>query len=94
MKQWTFLTSHAHVLIAIARDPTIRVRDIAAHVGITERSAQRIIADLEAEGFLRHERTGRRNHYTPLPDAPLRHPINAPHTVGDLIDALAPYEQS
>jgi len=85
---WTFLTNHAHVLICISRDHTIRTRDIAAQVGITERATQAIIADLVATGYLHREREGRRNVYTVSATAPFRHPIEAQHHVGDLLDML------
>lgn len=82
---WTFLTNHSHVLICIARDPGIRGRDIAEKVGITERSAQSIIADLVEGGYLTRERVGRRNHYEVHPDLPLRHPVERDHQVGELL---------
>ncbi|GAA3955617.1 MarR family transcriptional regulator [Actinomadura viridis] len=82
---WTFLTNHAHVLLALARDPTARLRDVAAQVGITERAAQAIVADLEKEGYLQHTRVGRRNHYTINPDGPFRHPNEADRRIGDLL---------
>jgi DNA-binding MarR family transcriptional regulator len=82
---WTFLTNHAHVLLAIAREPTARLRDIAASVGITERAAQGIVADLEADGYLRRERVGRRNEYTVNPAGRFRHPAEADHRIGDLL---------
>ena len=85
-KGWTFLTNHAHVLLAIARDPTARLRDVATSVGITERAAQAIVADLEAAGYLRRERIGRRNEYTVNPAGRFRHPAEADHRIGDLID--------
>ncbi len=72
---WTFLTNHAHVLLCLARDPALRVRDVAAQIGITERAVQRIIAELEEAGYLKRERQGRRNHYAVVRDLPLRHPI-------------------
>jgi DNA-binding MarR family transcriptional regulator len=83
---WTFLTNHAHVLLAIARDPTARLRDVAASVGITERAAQAIVADLEAAGYLHRERTGRRNRYTVNPAGRFRHPAEADHRIGELLD--------
>ncbi|MDE3043327.1 MAG: AsnC family transcriptional regulator [Acidobacteriota bacterium] len=83
--EWTFLTNHAHVLICVHRDPTIRTRDIAQAVGITERATQGIIADLVVEGYLTRERDGRRNVYTVMKAARLRHPVEAQHTVGDLL---------
>ena len=85
---WTFLTNHAHVLICISRDHTIRTRDIATLVGITERATQAIIADLVATGYLQREREGRRNVYTVSTTAPFRHPIEEQHNVGDLLDML------
>ncbi|WP_240670683.1 helix-turn-helix transcriptional regulator [Actinoplanes solisilvae] len=84
-KGWTFLTNHAHVLLAIAREPTARLRDVAASAGITERAAQAIVADLEAAGYLRRERVGRRNEYTVNPSGRFRHPAEADHRIGDLI---------
>jgi hypothetical protein len=86
---WTFLTNHAHVLLVIARDQTARIRDIAATVGITERAAQAIVADLEAGGYLTRNRVGRRNEYTVNPHGPFRHPVEAGHHIGDLIDMFA-----
>lgn len=85
---WTFLTNHARVLAAIARDPGTRVRDIAARCLLTERAVQKIIADLEAAGYLTHRRTGRTNHYTVVGGAPLRHPADAGPTVEDLLAIL------
>lgn len=85
---WTFLTNHAHVLCCIADEPDIRGRDIAARVGITERAAQAIVADLVAAGYVTRTREGRRNHYEVHPDAPLRHPLDQPHTVGELLVTL------
>lgn len=85
---WTFLTNHAHVLIAIARDPELRQRDIAHAVGITVGAVQKIINELERGGYLRHERIGRRNTYEVIGDLPLRHPLEAHRTIGDLITTL------
>ena len=86
---WTFLTNHGHVLICIAEDAGIRGRDIAARVGITERAAQSIIADLVVEGYVTRTRVGRRNQYEIHPDVPLRHPIEGGHSVGELLVSLA-----
>lgn len=83
--QWTFLTNHARVLIALARDPEARGRDVADAIGITERAVQLIVADLEAAGYLTRERVGRRNRYTIDPTVALRHPSEADHPVGDLL---------
>lgn len=88
--QWTFLTNHAHVLLCIARNPDVRLRDIAAAVGITERAVQVIIVDLERAGYLSRTRIGRRNHYDLNANLPLRHPLERDHEVGRLIDLLAP----
>lgn len=85
---WTFLTNHAHVLICITEEPDIRGRDIASRVGVTERAAQAIIADLVAAGYVQRRRDGRRNHYSVNPDAPMRHPLDQGHTVRELYTAL------
>ena len=86
---WTFLTNHAHVLIAIARDPELRQRDIAHVVGITPGAVVRILHDLEENGYVTSERIGRRNRYHINTTVRLRHPLEANHSVGDLIDSLA-----
>ncbi len=88
---WTFLTNHGHVLVCIAKDPGIRGRDIAERVGITERAAQAIVADLVAAGYVHRSRVGRRNHYEINPDLPVRHPVEQPHRIGDLLAAVAGY---
>lgn len=86
---WTFLTNHARVLAAIARDPGTRVRDIATRCLLTERAVQRIIADLEAGGYLAHTRRGRSNHYQVTADSQLRHPADTGSTVADLLALLS-----
>lgn len=88
MEQWTFLTNHAHVLLCIASDPAMRLRDVATNVGITERAAQRIVADLVDTGYLSRERLGRRNHYKLHPELALRHPNELNQDVGSLLDLL------
>ena len=88
MNDWTFLTNHAHVLICVARDPSVRLRDVALKVGITERAAQRIVADLVEAGYLERIREGRRNRYELNPDLPLRHPLEREHSIGELIEVL------
>ena len=85
---WTFLTNHAHVLICIAEQPDIRIRDIAVRVGITERAAQRIVADLAEAGYVVRKRVGRRNEYEVNKDVPLRHPQQANRSVGEIVKAL------
>jgi DNA-binding MarR family transcriptional regulator len=85
---WDFLTNHAHVLMCVADDPGIRLRDIAAAVGITERAAHRILSELVDGGYVLRERRGRRNHYQVVPDLPLRHPLLQGREVGDLLEVL------
>lgn len=82
---WTFLTNHAHVLLCLAKNPSERIRDIAAEVGITERAVQRIIVELEADGYLEHHRDGRRNVYKVFSRKPLRHCVEKHRQVQDLI---------
>jgi predicted ArsR family transcriptional regulator len=85
---WTFVTNHARVLAAIADNPNIRIRDIAAHCRLTERAVQRIISDLEQDGYLSHTRDGRTNTYRIQPDRVLRHPAEAGLTVASLLSLL------
>jgi DNA-binding transcriptional ArsR family regulator len=82
---WTFLTNHAHVLVAIGQDPELRQREIAELVGITEGAVQRILHELESGGYVRRERVGRRNRYHVDLDRPLRHRLEHPHSVGDVL---------
>lgn len=82
---WTFLTNHGHVLVCLARSPDLRLRDVAALVGITERAVQRIVADLEAAGYLTRHRAGRQNEYEIDRMKALRHPIEAHQTVATLL---------
>lgn len=86
---WTFLTNHAHVLIAVSRDPELRQRDISRLVGITEGAVQRILHELEQAGFLMRERVGRRNRYHVNADRPLRHPLEADHTVAEILGSVS-----
>lgn len=87
--RWTFLTNHAHVLAALDSDPEIVLREVAGRVGITERAVQRIVQDLEEDGFIERKRVGRRNHYRILRDHPLRHPIEAHRNIGDLLELIS-----
>jgi hypothetical protein len=87
--QWTLLTGHGHVLVEIARNPEARIRDISAAAGITERTVQAIVADLEAEGYITRTRVGRRTVYTVNRDQPFRHPAQDGLTVGPFLDLLA-----
>ena len=86
--RWDFLTNHAHVLTCVAHDPGMRLRDIAAAVGITERAAHRILSELVEEGYVLREREGRRNRYRVVPELPLRHPLVQGREVGDLLEVL------
>lgn len=86
---WTFLSNHGHVLVAIARDPRARVRDLAERVGITERAVQQIIAELVAQGFVVRTKAGRRNRYEIVEDAHLRHPLEAGVTLGQFLPLLS-----
>ncbi|WP_420000190.1 helix-turn-helix transcriptional regulator [Streptomyces boninensis] len=85
---WTFLTNHARVLAAIAQNRHARIRDIAAHCRLTERAVQKIIADLEYEGYLSHHKEGRSNTYRIEPDKVLRHPTEAGLPVAELLSLL------
>jgi DNA-binding IclR family transcriptional regulator len=87
---WSFLTNHAHVLLCITRDPRSRARDIAAQVGITERAAQRILADLIADGYVTRTKVGRRNHYEVDARSRLRHPVFRELPIGRLLEVLVP----
>ncbi|MGO9815389.1 MAG: helix-turn-helix transcriptional regulator [Isosphaeraceae bacterium] len=73
---WTFLSNHAHVLICIAQEPEVRLHEVAARVGITERAVRRIVGDLEEGGYLSSSREGRRNRYEVHLDRPLRHSVS------------------
>ena len=85
---WTLLTGHGHVLVEIARNPQARIRDISAAAGLTERTVQAIVADLEAAGYLTRTRIGRRTRYTVHPDSPFRHKAQDGLRVGPLLDQL------
>jgi len=85
---WTFLTNHAQVLLAVAQNPDIRLRDVAADVGITERAAQRILTDLVEAGFVYRQRQGRRNHYRINPGGHMRHPAQEGIEIRGLLDFL------
>ena len=90
MAGWMFLTNHAHVLLCLAKDPGVRLRDVAEQVGITERAAQRILADLESGGYVVSQKVGRRNQYRVNRMAPLRHPLEGQHAVGKLLRLIEP----
>jgi DNA-binding IclR family transcriptional regulator len=85
---WTLLTGHGHVLVEIARNPKARMRDISAIVGLTERTVQAIVTDLESAGYLTRGRIGTRNRYTVNPDSLFRHSAQEGHRVGPFLELL------
>lgn len=86
--QWTFISNHGHLLLALAQDPEARLRDLASRVGITERAVHRILAEMEMAGVIRREKVGRRNTYSIDRRIKLRHPIEQHRSVGDLVDLI------
>lgn len=82
------MTNHTHILVCLARDPSMTVRNLALAVGITERSVQRILSELEAEGVVSRSREGRRNRYDVNEDFQLRHPLEAEQSLRDLLKIL------
>ena len=88
MPGWSFLTNHARVLVCIAHDPGVRLRDIASTLNITERSAFAIVADLIAGGYVAKEKDGRRNRYHIEVDAPLGEAVGRQQTIGELLKLL------
>lgn len=89
-KTWTFLTNHAQVLLCLAEDPDIRLRDVAERVGITERATQRILAELVDAGYVTAARVGRRNHYVVDREHAMRHSAQLGYEIGTLLRALSP----
>ncbi|WP_328946200.1 MarR family transcriptional regulator [Streptomyces sp. NBC_00250] len=87
-RSWTFLTNHARVLVVIARDPDVRLRDVAVACEVTERTVQAIVADLEAAGYLAHAREGRRNRYRLSSGMRFRHPLEGDYEITGLLDLL------
>src|SRR5579884_3263166 len=85
---WTFLTNHALVLVLLARYPSIVLREVAAQIGITERAVQRIIHELDQEGFIIRDRVGRQNYYQVRGDKNLRHPISKHCMVQEILDVI------
>ena len=88
MASWSFLTNHARVLLCVAHDPDARLRDLAAMVGVTERSAHDIVSDLVAAGYVVRDKNGRGNEYRIERQLPLRDPISRERTVGEVLDLL------
>jgi DNA-binding transcriptional regulator LsrR (DeoR family) len=91
-RRWMFFSNHVHVLVCVAKEPDVRIRDISQKVGITERAAQGILNDLEEGGYVSISRNGRRNHYRVHPDLPFRHPLYRDIEVGQLLNALVSRE--
>lgn len=91
---WTFLTNHAHVLVVLHSQPDLVLREVASQVGITERAVQRIVHELEEEGYLSRERVGRRNHYQIASGQPLRHPVESHCTIDQLLHLVASHGNS
>ena len=85
---WTFLTNHAHVLLCLAKSSSMRIRDLALEVGITERAVQRILAELIEEGYVDKIKEGRRNIYKLQTKKPLKHPIEAHKNINDLLKLI------
>jgi DNA-binding MarR family transcriptional regulator len=90
--EWSFLTNHARVLLCIARDPGVRLRDIAATLGITERTAFGVVADLTDAGYVIKERDGRRNRYEIQHHLPLAEPTSQERTIGEVLELLGGHE--
>jgi hypothetical protein len=91
---WTLLTGHGHVLVEIARNPQARIRDISAAAGLTERTVQAIVADLEGAGYITRSRTGRRTRYTVRHDSQFRHPAQEGLQVGPFLAVLAAADEN
>jgi predicted transcriptional regulator len=87
-RSWRFLSNHTQVLLCISRDPDLRFRDIAQLVGITERAAQRIVADLIEGGYVQSEKVGRRNRYIVNAEITMRHPAQQDQEIGELLELL------
>lgn len=91
-RRWSFLTNHAQVLLCIAQDPGTRLRDIAARLDVTERTAHSIVTELADAGYISRHRNGTRNTYTIQSHLPLPDPLASQQTVGDLLALLATEE--
>ena len=87
-EDWTFLSNHGHVLVALARDPDARTRDVAGVVGITERAVQQIVADLFEHGYVEKEKVGRRNRYRVIRSSHFRHDLESGVTLGGFVDLV------
>jgi hypothetical protein len=94
MTKWSFLTKHARVLVCIAHDPGVRLRDIATMLGITERSAYGIVDDLASAGYVLKDKEGRRNRYQIQAHLPLREPIGREPTIGEVLEILVDSDEA
>lgn len=92
--KWTFLSNHSHVILLLAQNPELTLREVAQQINITERAVQGIVADLEEEGYLVKYRQGRQNRYQIYPDMHLRHQLEAHCTIGDLIHLIHPADSA
>jgi len=88
MSDWTLLSNHGLVLLSVVEKPEATTREMATDLGMTERSVQRIVSDLNSEGYVKKERAGRRNRYQVDPSKPLRHPVKSDKSVGNLLAEL------
>lgn len=88
MGQWTFLSNHGRVFVYITKHPKVTTEAIAREVGLTQRGVQKIIAELEATGYIARRKEGRCNHYIVHPELPMRHPLEQEYAVGELLSAL------
>jgi hypothetical protein len=89
-RPWTFFTHHGHVLISLSRDPTLRLRDIAGSVGVTERATATLVSELVHAGYLQRFKEGRRNRYRVDLSGGLRHPVTSGVSVGAVLAPLIP----
>ena len=87
-RRWTFFTNHAHILLCLSQKSNARLREIADRVGITERAVHKIVSDLEHDGIIVRTREGRRNHYQINTGMPMRHPLEAHCSVGQIIETI------
>ena len=87
-QKWTFLTNHSHVLFCLSREPDITLREVALQVGVTERAVQKIVSELEEEGYLSREKVGRKNRYTLDLSKNLRHELENHKTIACILKVL------
>ena len=92
MARWSFLTNHAQILVCIAHDPGVRLRDLASTHGITERTAYGIVTDLAVAGYVVKDKDGRRNRYRVQAHLPLRAAVSDERTIGEMLDVLIGHE--